>query len=35
MRDTFIAGIVISKKASLATRNSRHFLELEVQVINP
>jgi predicted nucleic acid-binding protein len=25
MRDTFIAGIALTKKATLATRNTRHF----------
>lgn len=34
-RDTLIAGIVISRAASLATRNVRHFDDLPVPVINP
>lgn len=35
MRDTFIAGIVLAKKAMLATRNLRHFNDLGNQVVNP
>jgi predicted nucleic acid-binding protein len=35
MRDTFIAGIVISRRANLATRNVRHFDDLEIAVIDP
>ena len=35
MRDTFIAGIVLSRKATLATRNTRHFDDLSVPVVNP
>jgi len=35
MRDTFIAGIALAKKATLATRNIRHFNDLQVQVVNP
>jgi len=35
MRDTFIAGIAIAKKATIATRNIRHFTDLKVKVINP
>jgi predicted nucleic acid-binding protein len=35
MRDTQIAGIAVSRKAKLATRNVRHFADLEVEVINP
>jgi predicted nucleic acid-binding protein len=35
LRDTLIAGIVISRKAELATRNLRHFQDLEVPVIDP
>jgi toxin FitB len=34
LRDTLIAGIVISRKAELATRNLRHFQDLEVPVID-
>nr|VFK20708.1 MAG: hypothetical protein BECKLPF1236A_GA0070988_102723 [Candidatus Kentron sp. LPFa]VFK33881.1 MAG: hypothetical protein BECKLPF1236C_GA0070990_102284 [Candidatus Kentron sp. LPFa] len=34
MRDTFIAGIVLARRAVLATRNTRHFEDLP-RVINP
>lgn len=34
-RDTMIAGIAITHKASLATRNIAHFEGLSVPVINP
>jgi len=35
LRDTMIAGIVIAHRATLATRNIRHFDDLPVSVINP
>lgn len=35
MRDTFIAGIALARRATLATRNTRHFEELSVPVVNP
>ena len=35
MRETQIAGIVIARRAELATRNVRHFSDLNVDVINP
>ncbi len=35
MRDTFIAGIVLSRKAVLATRNTRHFDDIAATVLNP
>jgi toxin FitB len=35
VRDTQIAGIVIARRAELATRNVRHFSDLDVDVINP
>lgn len=35
MRDTFIAGIALARRASLATRNTRHFDDLSVPIINP
>ena len=35
MRDTFIAGIALAKRATLATRNTGHFDDLSVPVINP
>jgi predicted nucleic acid-binding protein len=34
-RDTQIAGIVLARKAMLATRNLRHFSDLRVRVVNP
>jgi len=35
MRDTQIAGIVLARRAKLATRDVRHFSDLNVEVINP
>ena len=35
MRDTQIAGIAISRRASFATRNVKHFGDLSVPVVNP
>jgi len=35
IRDTFIAGIVMSRNADLATRNVRHFRDMNIRVINP
>jgi len=35
MRDTFIAGIALARKARIATRNTRHFDDLPGTVINP
>jgi hypothetical protein len=35
MRDTQIAGIALARRATLATRNVRHFKGLNVPVINP
>lgn len=35
MRDTLIAGIAVSRRAQFATRNVKHFEDLEVAVINP
>ena len=35
LRDTMIAGIVIARRATLATRNTRHFADLTVPVVNP
>jgi len=34
-RDTMIAGIVLSSKATLATRNTAHFEDLSVRMVNP
>jgi len=35
LRDTQIAGIAVARRASIATRNLRHFQDLAVPVINP
>jgi predicted nucleic acid-binding protein len=35
MRDTLIAGIAVSRRAQLATRNLKHFDDLKVAVIDP
>jgi toxin FitB len=35
LRDAMIAGIAIAHRATLATRNSRHFADLPVPVIDP
>lgn len=35
LRDTMIAGIVLARHATLATRNIPHFSDLEVPVVNP
>jgi predicted nucleic acid-binding protein len=35
LRDTMIAGIVIARHASLATRNVAHFSDIAATVINP
>lgn len=35
MRDTQIAGIALARRATLATRNVRHFLDLNVPVVDP
>ena len=34
-RDTFIAGIAVANRATVVTRNTRHFSDLPVPVINP
>jgi predicted nucleic acid-binding protein len=34
-RDTLIAGIALSQKAQIATRNIRHFADLETRVVDP
>lgn len=34
-RDTQIAGIALARRATLATRNLRHFQDLKVPVIDP
>lgn len=35
VRDTQIAGIALARRATLATRNVRHFRDLKVPVVNP
>jgi hypothetical protein len=35
MRDAQIAGIALARRATLATRNVRHFQDLSVTVIDP
>lgn len=35
IRDTLIAGIALTRRATLATRNRRHFEGLTVPVVNP
>jgi len=35
MRDTFIAGIALARKAAIATRNTKHFQDFYVKIINP
>ena len=35
LRDTMIAGIVVARHATLATRNTVHFEDLLVPVVNP
>ena len=35
LRDALIAGIAIARRATLATRNVRHFADLPVPVVDP
>jgi toxin FitB len=35
LRDTMIAGIALAHRATLATRNLRHFNDLTIPVVNP
>jgi len=35
MRDTLIAGIALARHATLATRNVRHFADLEIPIVDP
>ena len=35
VRDTLIAGIALARRATLATRNVRHFGDLSVPVVDP
>jgi len=34
-RDIEIAGIVSARRATLATRNARHFLDLRIELVDP
>ncbi len=34
-RDTLVAGIAVANRAELATRNIRHFRDLDLSVVNP
>jgi predicted nucleic acid-binding protein len=35
MRDTQIAGIALARRATLATRNVRHFADLKIPIVDP
>ena len=35
LRDTMIAGIALSRRAELATRNVKHFAECGIEIVNP
>ena len=35
MRDTQIAGIALARRATLATRNRRHFADLKISIVDP
>ena len=35
LRDTLIGGIAVSRRATLATRNVKHFGDLDVAVVDP
>ena len=35
MRDTQIAGIVLARRATFATRNVRHFSDLKISIVDP
>ena len=35
MRDTQIAGVALARHATLATRNVRHFADLEISIVDP
>jgi len=35
LRDAMIAGIALASKATLATRNVRHFRDFSIRLINP
>ncbi len=35
IRDTQIAGIALARRATLATRNVRHFADLKISIVDP
>ncbi len=35
MRDTQIAGIALARRATIATRNVRHFADLKISLVDP
>jgi toxin FitB len=35
LRDSMIAGMALSRRAVLATRNVRHFADVAIQIVNP
>ena len=35
LRDTQIAGIALARRATLATRNLRHFRDLKIPIVDP
>lgn len=35
IRDVQIAGIVSARRAVLATRNAKHFLDIDISIVNP
>jgi predicted nucleic acid-binding protein len=35
LRDTLLAGIALARRATIATRNTKHFDGLDVPVVNP
>ncbi len=35
VRDTLIAGIAIARRAAIATRNTRHFADLNIRMVDP
>ena len=35
LRDTLIAGIALARRSAIATRNTRHFADLDVPVLDP
>jgi hypothetical protein len=35
LRDTMIAGVVLARRATLATRNTTHFDDIPAQIVDP